>query len=354
MNSIVILAQAGPNVGDFVRQVPIGPIIALCGSGLLLVVAMVFIVRARTQRANGAKQSAPPAFVPVQPATRPRAEPADLSDLPDLDLLVDDSAPPPAPTPDPKPAPPTPAPARAPKTGLFTIRTNDGSSAQAVEVVTILRDVVDGSLIVQMGDKSYRDLSDDEAFRSSFLKIMRELSPIVTQAPQQPRKQPEAVAQEPEEVPVNEAPAPEVSVDEEDMPAVGDLVEEEPAAARPAPKSTPATTARQMPGDLPKFTLEEKPQTVKTKGGLLGRTKTEFVPVPELDIPGAIEAYLQHRLQSTGDFARRSIHVHPAEDGGVAIEVDGKYYEAVGDVTDEEVRSYLAETIQEWQQRNTR
>jgi hypothetical protein len=108
-----------------------------------------------------------------------------------------------------------------------------------------------------------------------------------------------------------------------------------------------------MPGDLPRFTLEEEPQKIKTRGGLLGRTKTEFVPVPELNIAGAIEAYLQHKLQNTPDFVGRSIHVNPTEDGGVAIEVDGTHYEAVSDVTDDTVRNFLSTTIQEWQQRHS-
>ena len=43
------------------------------------------------------------------------------------------------------------------------------NSAQAVEVVTILRDVMDGGLIIQMGDKIYRNLSSDETFTERFL-----------------------------------------------------------------------------------------------------------------------------------------------------------------------------------------
>ena len=345
MNSIVILAQTGSGFGDFVRQVPIGPIIALCLSGVLLVTAVVFIVRARSNRQDVDKKPRPPlAFMPVE-AAKPQTRPTDPSDLPDLDLLVD-NMPDQAPTP-PVSASAAPAPARVAKPGMFTVNVNDGSSAQAVEVVTILRDVVDGGLIIQMGGKTYRDLGNDDAFRSSFLKVMRELSPIVTQTP---------AADKPADDRAVVGDAPEPAMDTSDnMPVIDDLIDEAPAAAPSpaAPKSVSPPVGIPLPGDLPKFTLEEEPKTIKTKGGLLGRTKTEFIPVPELDIAGAIEAYLQHKLQITPDFAGRSIHVHPAADGGVAIEVDGIHYEAVGDVTDETVRGFLSATIQEWQQRHS-
>ena len=343
MDSIIILAQAGSGMGDLVRQI-LGPLIALGVLGFVLAVVIVFIVRARTGRTEEEKQRrAQPAYVSAA-AAKPRAGTANLNELPDLDLLVDHPIAQ-APSPRPAPASPVPGPARTAQTGVFTVNVDDGNSAQAVEVVTILRDVVDGGLIIQMGGKTYRDLGNDDSFRSSFLKIMRELSPIVTQSPQ-PAEKPSPAAPE---------PSAEEADDIEDIPPVHEVIEDPPAAAPVAPKPspTPPTYGGQMPGDLPKFTLEEEPQTIKTRGGLLGRTKTEFVPVPELDIAGAIEAYLQHKLQNTPDFAGRSIHVHPAQDGGVAIEVDGQNYEAVGNVSDDDVRNFLAATIQEWQQRHS-
>ena len=344
MDSIIILAQAGSGLGDLVRQI-LGPLIALGVLGFVLAVVLVFIVRARTQRRDAAKkQPSQPAYVPTASA-KPRSATANPDELPDLDLLVDNPA---AQARASRPASPVPAPTRTAPTGMFTVNINDGGAAQAVEVVTILRDVVDGGLIIQMGGKTYRDLGNDDSFRSSFLKIMRELSPIVTQSPQQPaEKQPPATLQS---APVSE----DAADDDEDMSTVRELIEDAPAAVPAAPKPAPPPVyGGQMPGDLPKFTLEEEPQTIKTRSGLLGRTKTEFVPVPELDIAGAIEAYLQHKLQTTPDFAGRSIHVHPARDGGVAIEVDGHNYEAVGDVTDDAVRNFLSATIQEWQQRHS-
>jgi hypothetical protein len=73
--------------------------------------------------------------------------------------------------------------------------------------------------------------------------------------------------------------------------------------------------------------------------------------VPELDIAGSIEAFLQHKLESTGAYPGREIHVHNAPGGGVRILVDDDYYDAVSDVDDPEVRDYLTATIEEWQER---
>ena len=80
--------------------------------------------------------------------------------------------------------------------------------------------------------------------------------------------------------------------------------------------------------------------------------KSDLPPVPEINIAGAIETYLQHKKSLTPEYANRSIHIYPAPGGGVSIEVDGKYFEAVSDVTDADVREFLSETISEWQDRH--
>ncbi len=74
------------------------------------------------------------------------------------------------------------------------------------------------------------------------------------------------------------------------------------------------------------------------------------VPSPETGgIADEIETYLQAKLLSNPALFGRSIHVHSGLGGGVSIEVDGRHYEAVSDVTDSEVRQFLQETIQEWE-----
>jgi hypothetical protein len=344
-SSVFILAQVGPSFEDFFQQIPTGLILMFCGTGIILLVVMVLIVRARAQRAERTRIEHP--HIPVSSAARPAAgSSAELTDLPDLDLLVETPAPPPA-------APPAAvesAPVRAARKDTFQVNLSDGDRAQAVEVVTILRDVVDGGLIIQMGDRVYRDLSADEGFRDTFLKVMRELSPVVAQATG--KKPPTGELRAADTPP---ATSPKAAPSLRDLLIEGELkTDDEPATAAPRSAAPPPPAADgTMPGDLPRYSLDEQPQVVKKRSGLLGRQKTEYVPVPELNLADAIENYLQHKLRHTDDFAGRSIHVHPAPDGGVAIEVDGAFYDSVGDVTDGDVRAFLAQTIQEWQARNT-
>ena len=102
-----------------------------------------------------------------------------------------------------------------------------------------------------------------------------------------------------------------------------------------------------LPGDLPKFRMPEKIEPPKR-----GRVKPERTPVPEINIAAAIESYLQHKLSMTGAFPGRSIHVSQSPlHGGVLIEVDGVFFEAVADIKDDAVREYIAAAIQEWQDR---
>lgn len=328
-------------LGDFIQQIPPGPILMMCGSAVLLVIVLIFIVRARVRK-NQARlaeaagsASAPPM---AAPSAAPMGRAAAYGDLPDLDLLVSVPAAPLSP----------PAQSRPARKGTFSLTLNDGSITDAVEVMTILRDVVDGGLVVQMGDKTYRNLANDEATKANFMKIMRELANIV-----KPGSAPVSV-----EAPASAPPTALAETAPEAEPAaLRDLLT--PGSDEPDPVLLPAgkpyvppppAAGGAMPGDLPKFDLDQKIE--KKKGGFLGRGKLELPPVPELNIAGAIEAYLQHKLRFTPGYEARSIHVHPAPDGGVSIEVDGRFFDAVGDVDDAEVRQFLASTIQEWQQRH--
>ena len=82
----------------------------------------------------------------------------------------------------------------------------------------------------------------------------------------------------------------------------------------------------------------------------LGR-RPSAAPIPEINIAESIEAFLQYRLASNSELASRSIHVLPAGEDGVRIEVDGLSYEGIDNVSDPAVQDFLRHTIQEWQQR---
>jgi hypothetical protein len=213
--------------------------------------------------------------------------------------------------------------------------------------------------MIQMGDQTVSDFSGDPAFRNRFLKIMRELGPLVREAQEhkdaeaEPQSAPAEVSAEPD--PMDEAAASLNAAlgeyENDDIADIVEKVEETPPTPKVNTIPPPPKPDGSMPGDLPRYSLDESPDVVK-KRGVLGRTKTEYKPVPELNIAAAIQSYLQHKLVHTPEFAGRSIHVLSSPDGGVNIEVDGKVFEAVGDVTDTEVRAFLTATIAEWQERN--
>jgi hypothetical protein len=273
-----------------------------CGSSLALVAVLAMIINNRGKRARAAELAAMP--ITVAHANVGNAPPSGGSggDLPDLDSLLNV---------DPSSSAPRPM-----QRGTFMLKTTPGENVEAVEVMTILRDVAEGGLIVQIGDKVYRNppaLADAE-FKRRFNSTVRDLFKSIGDTSLSTRATGEITAVD------EEAPAPP------------------PLAPPPILPGSPA------PGDLPKFKVpdfQEKPK----------RRKGPADEIPEINIAGAIEEYLQYKLSMTTQFARRFIHVRPSVGGGLRIDVDDKSYETVGDVEDEAVRLFLQATIEEWQSR---
>lgn len=243
-------------------------------------------------------------------------------DMPDLDLLIDkNSLEKDLPPVDPasilkKPAAETRPPANTPPPPVrsnrraYRVPLSTGGLARAEEMLSVLRDTRDGRLMVQINDKAYRSLTEDPEVKARFIQLMRELNDTVSKIDDNPPSQ-------------------------EDLEAV---VEDFNA---PPP---PIDADGGMPGDLPRYTLEESMRPTRT-----GRY--ESTPMPELNIPQAIESYLQHKLKYTPGFEGRQLHVLSAPGGGVRIQVDDRFFEAVGDVDEPDVREFLSATIQEWQAR---
>ena len=209
---------------------------------------------------------------------------------------------------------------------------------EAVEVLTILRDVAEGGLIIRIGDKAYRNppgLADAE-FKRRFHSTLRDLNgaqapvgvkpaaPVVAMPPPATAVPATAVVEPPVE-----AAAP-VSEDAFDEPTF-DL----PPLTPPPPRVTGSFAP--APGDLPKFKMPDGPP-VKPKRG----QRPVAEPIPEINIAASIETFLQHKLSMTPQYATRSIHVRPAALGAVAIEVDGRFYDSVGEVDDTAVRAFLS------------
>jgi hypothetical protein len=316
-------------LGDFFRQIPPILILMFCGSGLLLVAAVALMVGARARKANAALAAAGPSAVTFA-AQQP-------GELPDLDALVA-----------------VESPARPQRKGTFTVLLTGGGEAEAVEVMTILRDVADGGLIIQIGDKSYRNppaLADAE-FKRRFNMTVRDLYDSVSRqslsaapAPAAPASDmPHALAEAADPIAETKLEAPSG----DPVQTAADLADDRPSATMPPPSVGPANIAAAgpVPGDLPKFKL---PDTIEPPRRGLRRPPAE--PVPEINIAEAIEEFLQYKLRSAPQFAGRSLHVRPAIGGGVKIEVDGLFYDSVGEVADAEVRAYLQAVIDEWQSR---
>jgi len=220
------------------------------------------------------------------------------------------------------------------------VRTVDGETLETVEVLTVLRDVTDGGLLIQIGDQIVRNppaLADSEfkrRFNGTISELAKSLSIPKPAAIPAPRPAPAVVV-------TNTDPLSEPSLDDlTDLPV---QLPNEPT------RSTNTTRAVGVaPGDLPKFTLSETPMNAKP---LRRVPKPTGEPIPEINVGGSVEAYLQHRLSLTPEFAGRSIHIRTSPKGGIVIDVEGKQYEAVGDIEDIDAKLFLAETIEEWQSR---
>jgi hypothetical protein len=299
-------------VSDFFSQIPSIFILMFCGSGVLLLVVTGSIIRTRSKQRDAA--------VPV--AAAPSY--ADLNDLPDLDELATVSAAPP--------------PVKLRSNGTHALVLAGGELVEAVEVMTVLRDVAEGGLIIQIGDKAYRNPppSADADFKRRLVTTVRDLRAAL---------QTGAL-----EMPAPSSPAPVAAVVEDTMDSEPALAVDPPIPAPvpppPAPAARRASVYEPAPGDLPKFRMPDGPP-VKPKRGK--RPTPE--PIPEINIAGSIEAFLQHKLVRTPEYDHRSIHVIPAAHGGVQIEVDGTYFDSVGEVADVAVRQFLTTTIEEWQAR---
>lgn len=256
----------------------------------------------------------------------------------------------------------------------FDVKLDSGETVTAKTVVTILRDPVDDRLLIHLDGVAYRSINDYPASKRKFTALMKELAAnIAESAPPRTgsrsrKAKPAPEDDEPASLPPaspapSRRPAPAAaSSDDYDLPPLDDLVHgPKPAVASPPPSLEPAVKAalepekppadQDTPGALPDYKALGASDKVVKSGGILRRNKLELTPLPELNIAAAIEAYLQHRLGATRRFLGRRIHVHSAPGGGVRIEVDGTFFESVNDIEDDEVRDFIAATIQEWQDR---
>ena len=135
--------------GDFLEffgQLPPVVPLAFCGFLLLLVGALVLLVTSGTRkRQNRTRRASPERFAPLS------TEPSTVQDLPDLNLLLGA---------DPSPAGTVSAQGTARPSGTYWLHLSDGRRVEAADVLTVSRDLADGSLIVQIGSLAYGHAAD--------------------------------------------------------------------------------------------------------------------------------------------------------------------------------------------------
>lgn len=327
-------------LGELLQQIPPALILNVCGSATLLALAFVYFALIKPRRRKAREQAA--AQATDQPVASTSSDSAPVTaavddDLPDLAMLTDDrylgaaSPPPPTQTPD--------VPAVAPA----TIHMDSGETFAPEPVVNVVRDPRDGGLVVVMDGVGYRSLAAVPEVKARFIEVMKQLNSVVNTPKRAAATDPAPAETDPAPQPKSE---PASTRDSEDTSTRDDI---DPAAILGTPP--PPRQDGSLPGQLPTYNMDE---AVKPKRGGrfgLGPAKYEYAEVPELDIAGAIEAYLQHRLAYSSDYADRSIHVLPAPGGGVRIQVDDQFYEMVDEIEDEGVRSFVAAVIAEWQER---
>ncbi len=302
---------------DFLSQVS-GLLILTCVAGAIWVALMVLVFQRASERRRRAAQgleplpSLPVAFYqrltgsksprPTPPRPRDAAMP-----LPDLGMLTGGLAseiarPARAANPPPQPAPaPPPDETSRPLTAAEDEQPPaDTPSGDVIELLRVYRDLADGGLIVAIGDRQFRSLAElrsaDLARR--FEIVMRDLDSLAHPQPAAPAR----ASQD------RETPADEIAPPHE----------------------------RSMLRQMTRLAMGQPTETPPEKA--------------ELSIADQIEDLLQERLREMPQFAGRTIHVRPALSGGVQIEVDGKFYEGVGDVDDEEVHALLMAVVREWEE----
>jgi hypothetical protein len=179
------------------------------------------------------------------------------------------------------------------------------SDGESVEVMRLLRDLASGGLIVEIGGQRYHHLGQiaDPQIRRRFLGNAQALAQFTQGA------EADLISPATSEVP---SPPPDV------------------------PTPPPITTG--PPGPRPSVLRR-------------GTAEPEEVEEGSKTIADQIEELLQYRLTLTPTLSDRSIHIRPAVDGGVRIEVEGKWYRGVDDVEDAEIREFIQATIREWEAR---
>jgi hypothetical protein len=187
--------------------------------------------------------------------------------------------------------------------------------SDAVEVMRVYRDLSDGKLIIQMGDQRYRALDDikNPDLARRFTGLVRELWNMIN----------------------NGSGRTQYATNE---------------GAVPLPDSSMGG----MKSRMGLLTAEQEPpkRDFIQNFARAAMSQSDVKQDNVSGIANAVEEFLQFKLSNTPKFSTRSIHIRPAHDHGVRIEVDGHYFDAIGDVIDPDVRDFLLAMMREWEARH--
>jgi hypothetical protein len=167
-------------------------------------------------------------------------------------------------------------------------------TGELVEAIKLYRDLATGGLVVELSGRRYFALSEmtDDTLRRRFIGIAESVAQFAS----------------------GEAPTPAAPM----MPIPV------PAAPEPPRASAPATDeSKKEPA---------QPEVLKS-------------------MSEEIEELLQYRLTITPELIHRSIHIRESHGGAIQVEVDGQYFDGVGDVPDEMIKNFLQDIIREWEAR---
>lgn len=200
-------------------------------------------------------------------------------------------------------------------------------SAEAHEVLRVLRDNLTGRLIVEIGGKRYARLMEiqDANVGQGFLTTLRDLGRFAGGV----------------------APAPAASpVAEPRSGATGTPPADTTPRATPAPRpEAPAPTVAQPPAEK----LRRPSMNPFKQAALLREMEKNRPPEPKT-ITEQIDEVLKEKIAGT-PLATRGLRVQASPSGSAVFNFDGKPYNAVDDVPDAEAREVIRAAIKEWEKR---
>jgi hypothetical protein len=179
------------------------------------------------------------------------------------------------------------------------------ADGEMVEVLRVLRDLADGSLVVEIGGRKYRSLTEiaDPQVKRRFLGNAQALA-LFAQVAESP--------------------------------------------SMPWPASTPDVT---LQPDLPPTELAEPLLSTSQLVANVEPVISQVQPGGPKTMADEIEELIQMRLKSIPTLMHRSIHILQAAGGGIRVEVDGRYFDSVAGITDPDVMAFLQSIIRQWEAR---